>query len=48
MIIVATLDTDPGIKTSKGIYECEMYILSKNHYQIELLANLDKLPEKGL
>jgi len=24
-----------------------MYILSKNHYQIELLANLDKLPEKG-
>ncbi|CAD7783541.1 MAG: hypothetical protein KCCBMMGE_01943 [Candidatus Methanoperedenaceae archaeon GB37] len=47
MIIVATLDTDPGIKTSKGIYECEMYILSKNHYQIELLANLDKLPEKG-
>lgn len=48
MIIVATLDTDPGIKTSKGIYECdEMYILSKNHYQIELLANLDKVPEKG-
>jgi len=47
MIIVATLDTDPGIKTSKGIYECEMYILSKNHYQIELLANLDKVLEKG-
>ncbi|MDL1955661.1 MAG: cyclase family protein [Candidatus Desulfofervidus auxilii] len=42
-----TLDTDPGIKTSKGIYECEAYILSKDHYQVELLTNLDKVPEKG-
>lgn len=42
-----TLDTDPGIKTSKGIYECEHYILSQDHYQIELLTNLDKVPERG-
>ena len=42
-----TLDADPGIKTSKGIYECEYYILSQDHYQIELLKNLDKVPESG-
>lgn len=42
-----TLDTDPGVKTSKGVYECESYILGRDHYQIELLANLDQVPEKG-
>lgn len=42
-----TTDTDPGLKTSQGIYECETYILNQNNYQIELLTNLDKVPEKG-
>lgn len=40
-------DTDPGIATSKGDYSLETYILGTDHYQIELLANLDKLPEAG-
>ncbi len=42
-----TTDTDPGVATSKGDYSLESYILSTNHYQIELLANLDQLPENG-
>ena len=42
-----TTDTDPGLNTSKDIYECESYILKQNYYQIELMANLDKVPEKG-
>lgn len=40
-------DTDPGVSTSKGDYSCEAYILSQDKYQIELLANLDKVPEHG-
>jgi len=40
-------DTDPGISTSKDDYSLESYILETNHYQIELLANLDKVPEAG-
>jgi kynurenine formamidase len=42
-----TTDTDPGIRTSAGNYEGESYVLKRNHYQIELLANLDSVPEKG-
>jgi kynurenine formamidase len=42
-----TTDTDPGIATSRGDYSLETYILSQNRYQIELLANLDALPECG-
>lgn len=42
-----TTDTDPGIATSKGDYSLETYILKQNHYQIELLANLDRVPEAG-
>jgi len=42
-----TTDTDPGIATSKGDYSLETYILGTDHYQIELLANLDKVPEAG-
>ena len=40
-------DTDPGLATSKDDYSLESYILGKNHYQIELLANLDQVPEAG-
>ena len=40
-------DTDPGIATSKDDYSLEAYILKQDHYQIELLANLDQVPEAG-
>lgn len=40
-------DTDPGIATSVGDYSLEAYILGTNHYQIELLTNLDKIPVYG-
>jgi len=42
-----TTDTDPGIATTKGDFSLEKYILSTNHYQIELLTNLDQVPETG-
>jgi kynurenine formamidase len=42
-----TTDTDPGIATSKGDYSLETYILGTDHYQIELLTSLDKVPEAG-
>src|SRR5256886_11081503 len=42
-----TTDTDPGIATSKDDYSQKTYILSTNHYHIELLTNLDQVPEAG-
>lgn len=42
-----TTDTDPGIATSKNDYSLEAYLLGTDHYQIELLANLDQVPESG-
>ncbi len=42
-----TTDTDPGLATSKGDYALETYVLGTNHYQIELLTNLDQVPETG-
>jgi kynurenine formamidase len=42
-----TTDTDPGIKTTHDDYTLESWILHHNHYQIELLANLDQVPEDG-
>jgi kynurenine formamidase len=42
-----TTDTDPGASTSKDDYSLETYILGTDHYQIELLTNLDQLPEFG-
>jgi kynurenine formamidase len=42
-----TTDTDPGLATSKDDYSLETYILKQNHYQIELLCNLDRVPESG-
>src|SRR6266404_3681285 len=40
-------DTDPGLAMTKDDYSLETYILSTNHYQIELLTNLDQAPESG-
>jgi kynurenine formamidase len=42
-----TTDTDPGIATSKDDYSLESYILHQDHYQIEMLANLSRVPEWG-
>ncbi len=42
-----TTDTDPGIAASKDDFTLETYILSRNHWQIELICNLDKVPESG-
>jgi len=42
-----TTDTDPGLATTKDDYSLESYILGLDHYQIELLANLDQVPESG-
>jgi Predicted metal-dependent hydrolase len=42
-----TTDTDPGIATTKNDYSLEAYILGTNHYQVELLTNLDQVPEAG-
>ena len=42
-----TTDTDPGTATSRGDYSLERYILSQNHYQIELLCNLDRVPSSA-
>jgi kynurenine formamidase len=42
-----TTDTDPGVATSAGDYSLETYILGSDHYQIELLTNLDRVPEAG-
>ena len=42
-----TTDTDPGLATSKDDYTLETYVLSHDHYQIELLTNLDQVPEAG-
>lgn len=42
-----TTDTDPGVAVSKNDYALETFILKQNRYQIELLTNLDQVPEAG-
>ena len=42
-----TTDTDPGVATTKDDYTLESWVLGTNHYQIEMLANLDQVPEAG-
>lgn len=42
-----TTDTDPGLATARGDYSLETYVLGQNRYQVELLANLDRVPEQG-
>lgn len=42
-----TTDTDPGVATTKDDYSLESYLLGLNHYQIEMLTNLDLVPEAG-
>jgi len=42
-----TTDTDPGFQTTNDNYTMESYILGRDNFQIELLANLDRVPEYG-
>ncbi len=42
-----TTDTDPGVAASHNDFSLESWILHHGHYQIELLTNLDKVPESG-
>jgi len=42
-----TADTDRGMDASQGRYPLEHYVLSLDHYQIEMLTNLDQLPQAG-
>jgi kynurenine formamidase len=42
-----TTDTDPGLAVTHDDYSLESYVLGTNHFQIELLANLDQVPEAG-
>jgi kynurenine formamidase len=42
-----TTDTDPGFASSRGDYALERYVLGRNCWQIEMLANLDQVPEAG-
>lgn len=42
-----TTDTDPGVATTRDDYSLESYVLGTNHYQIEMLAQLDQVPESG-
>jgi kynurenine formamidase len=40
-------DTDPGAATSRQDFSLETYVLAQDRWQIELMANLDDLPESG-
>ena len=42
-----TTDTDPGVSVTRDDYALETYLLGTDHYQIEMLTNLDQLPEAG-
>jgi kynurenine formamidase len=42
-----TIDPDPGFRAIETKWICERYILNLNHFQIDLLANLDQCPLKG-
>lgn len=42
-----TTDTDPGPWIDKGELACELYWLQQDRWQIELMTNLDQLPEAG-
>ena len=40
-------DTDPGATVSRGSAPAETYILGTDRWQIELLANLERVPPTG-
>lgn len=42
-----TIDTDPGLSGATSGFAAEHYILSKNLYQIEMMANLNRTDQAG-
>jgi kynurenine formamidase len=42
-----TADTDPGVVSSKFEFPLESWHLKQDRFQIEMLTNLDKVPEAG-
>lgn len=42
-----TFDTDPPSREKQRPFKAECYFLKQDHFQIEVLANLDKVPEHG-
>jgi kynurenine formamidase len=40
-------DTDAALAQNKTGFAAETYVLNTNHYQVELLCNLDQVPEAG-
>lgn len=42
-----TFDTDPPAKVNQQYFKAETYLLKQDRFQIEMLANLDKIPEHG-
>lgn len=42
-----TTDTDPGMVVSRGVAPLEAYVLGLDRWQVELMANLDQVPEQG-
>jgi kynurenine formamidase len=42
-----TTDTDPSALVAAGSVEAEAYLLGADRWQIELLANLGEVPERG-
>jgi kynurenine formamidase len=41
------IDADAAVAQKEGFFSCESYVLETNRFQIELIANLDKVPEAG-
>jgi kynurenine formamidase len=41
------IDADAAVAQKEGFFSCESYVLKTNRFQIELIANLDKVPEAG-
>jgi len=41
------IDADAAVAQKEGFFSCESYVLSTNRFQIELIANLDQVPEAG-
>jgi len=41
------IDADAAVAQKEGFFSCESYVLKTNRFQVELIANLDKVPEAG-
>jgi kynurenine formamidase len=41
------IDADAAVAQKEGFFSCESYVLKTDRFQVELIANLDKIPEAG-